>query len=215
MRTAQNKKRSKAKSPEQIEKNQALIIQAHQDYLVVAQTYLDKARQTLATIKSLGISDVWGLVRKTEIEGFMAHADRQIEQTRRRVILGEDIPHGEKVFSIFEPHTEWISKGKAGVPVELGVKVCILEDQYQFILHHQVMQSQTDDQVTVQMATQAQKRFPNLNACSFDVSHQWLGSAWSGRMPRSWHRGIQTLCGLGRGGQKRSPHWCDPVATRY
>ena len=47
MRTAQNKKRSKAKSPEQIEKNQALIIQAHQDYLVVAQTYLDKARQTL------------------------------------------------------------------------------------------------------------------------------------------------------------------------
>ena len=74
MRTAQNKKRSKAKSPEQIEKNQALIIQAHQDYLVVAQTYLDKARQTLATIKSLGISDVWGLVRKTEIEGFMAHA---------------------------------------------------------------------------------------------------------------------------------------------
>ena len=122
----------------------------------------------MASIESLGISEVQGLVRKTEIEGFMAHADRQIEQTRRRVILGEDIPHGEKVFSIFEPHTEWISKGKAGVPVELGVKVCILEDQYQFILHHQVMQSQTDDQVTMPMVTQAQKRFPNLNACSFD-----------------------------------------------
>jgi hypothetical protein len=29
---------------------------------------------------------------------------------------GEKIPHEEKVFSIFEGHTEWISKGKAGVP---------------------------------------------------------------------------------------------------
>src|SRR5450830_1703896 len=168
MRSAQNKKRSKAKSPEQVEKNQALIIQAHQDYLVVAQTYLDKARQTLASIEKQGISDVLDLVRKVEIEGFMAHAARQIDQTRRRVILGEVIPHEEKVFSIFEPHTEWISKGKAGVPVELGVKVCILEDQYQFILHHQVMQNQSDDQVTVEMVTQAPQRFPNLNACSFD-----------------------------------------------
>ena len=168
MRTAQNKKRSKARSPEQIEKNQALVTQAHQDYLVVAQTYLDKARQTLAAIEKQGISNVLDLVAKTEIEGFMAHADRQIDQIRRRVILGEVIPHEEKVFSIFEPHTEWISKGKVGVAVELGLKVCILEDQHQFILHYQVMQNQTDDQVTVEMVTQAKQRFPNLNACSFD-----------------------------------------------
>jgi hypothetical protein len=98
----------------------------------------------------------------------MDHADRQIDQIRRRVILGEVIAHDEKIFSIFELHTEWISKGKAGVPVELGVKVCIVEDQHQFILHHQVMQKQTDDQVTVEMVTQAQTRFPQLNACSFD-----------------------------------------------
>ena len=60
-----------------------------------------------------------------------------------------------------------VSKGKAGVPVELGVKVCILEDQYQFILHHQVMQQKTDDQVAVSMVMEAQQRFANLNACSF------------------------------------------------
>ena len=54
------------------------------------------------------------------------------------------------------------------MPVELGVKVCILEDQYQFILHHQVMQNQTDDQVTVEMVVEAKKRFADLNACSFD-----------------------------------------------
>jgi hypothetical protein len=168
MRTAQNRKRSKAKSPEQVLKNEALIVQAHQDYLSVAQDYLDKARQTLVLIAAQDLADVFDLVRKVEIEGFMVHAARQIEQIRRRVILGETIPHGEKVFSIFQPHTEWISKGKAGVAVELGVKVCIVQDQHQFILHHQVMQQQTDDQVTLEMVAQARKRFPLLNACSFD-----------------------------------------------
>ena len=168
MRMAQNTKRSKAKSPEQVQKNEALVIEAHQAYLSVAQDYLEKARQSLAVIERQGLANAFDLVRKTEIEGFMAHAARQIDQTRRRVIQGEIIPHDEKVFSIFQPHTEWISKGKAGVAVELGVKVCILEDQHQFILHHQVMQKQTDDQVTLEMVAQAQERFPNLNACSFD-----------------------------------------------
>ena len=168
MRTAQNKKRSKAKSPEQQEKNAALIVQAHQQYLDVAQRYLNKARQTLMLMQSQGFADALDVVKKLQIEGFMRHADRQIDQIKRRVIEGEVIAHEDKVFSIFEPHTEWISKGKAGVPVELGVKVCILEDQHQFILHHQVMEKQTDDQVTLDMVVQAKRRFPNLNACSFD-----------------------------------------------
>ncbi len=45
----------------------------------------------------------------------MRHAERQIDQIRRRVIGGERIPHDEKVFSIFEEHTQWIRKGKAEV----------------------------------------------------------------------------------------------------
>jgi IS5 family transposase len=168
MRTAQNRKRSKAKSEEQKTKNAALIVTAHQEYLDVAEHYLAKAKATLAMLaQRAGTSDL-DLAAGLEIEGFMVHALRQIDQTKRRIIHGEMIAHDEKVFSIFEPHTEWISKGKAGVPVELGVKVCILEDQHQFILHHQVMEKQTDDQVTVSMVAQAKRRFPRLNACSFD-----------------------------------------------
>jgi hypothetical protein len=168
MRAAQNKKRSKAKAEQQKENNEALIIEGHQAYLDVAQRYLRKAQDTLAALQARGLSSELAAVRKLEIEQYMRHAERQISQTKRRVILGEIIPHAEKVFSIFEPHTEWISKGKAGVPVELGVKVCILEDQYRFILHHQVMQNKTDDQVAVSMVEEAQQRFPDLNACSFD-----------------------------------------------
>ena len=171
MRSAQNKKRSKAQSEVQKDKNEALIIEAHQDYLEVAQRYLNKARDTLASLEARGFASELEVVRQQEIEAFMRHAERQIEQTRRRVMLGESIPHGEKVFSIFEPHTEWISKGKAGVPVELGIKVCVLEDQYRFILHHQVMEKKTDDQVTVSVVTEAQQRFPDLRSCSFDKGY--------------------------------------------
>ena len=165
MRKAQNKKRSKARSEEQKSKNDALIINAHEEYLELAQRYLTKVESTLGMLELVSALD---LASKLEIEGYMQHAKRQIDQTRRRVILGETIPHAEKVFSIFEPHTEWISKGKAGVAVELGLKVCILEDQHRFILHHQVMQKTTDDQVAVSMITQAKQRFENLSVCSFD-----------------------------------------------
>ena len=168
MRGAQNKKRSKAKSEEQQKKNETLIVKAHQEYLDVAGRYLQKAHDTIAMFEQQGFTGEFDVVKKLEIEGFMQHAARKIDQTERRVIHGEAIPHDEKVFSIFEPHTEWVSKGKAGVPVELGVKVCILEDQHQFILHHQVMQKKTDDQVAVSMVGEAKMRFPSLNACSFD-----------------------------------------------
>jgi hypothetical protein len=103
-----------------------------------------------------------------DIVNYMSHAERQIDQIRRRVIGGERIAHEEKVFSIFEEHTEWISKGKAGVPQELGLLVCVLEDQYRFILHHKVMQKTTDDKVAVPMACKAKEKFADLISISFD-----------------------------------------------
>ena len=72
------------------------------------------------------------------------------------------------MFSIFEPHTRWISKGKAGCPVEFGLPVCILEDEYGFVLHHQVMWEGGDTDHAVPMVAAAQERFPDLRAVSFD-----------------------------------------------
>ena len=102
------------------------------------------------------------------IKHYMQHAERQIDQNRRRVLEGEKIPHGEKVFSIFEEHTEWISKGKAGVAQELGLKVCVVEDQYGFLLNHLVMRKSTDQDVVVSFMTATKEKFPELVSCSFD-----------------------------------------------
>lgn len=80
------------------------------------------------------------------------------------VECGTAIWHGYLV----EPHTEWIVKGKAGVPVELGVRVCVLEDQHQFILHHRVMEKETDDKIAVAIVKETKTRFAELSTCSFD-----------------------------------------------
>ena len=129
---------------------------------------MHKAIVTLKAVEKQGISEIRDIIIQGSIEHFMGHGVRQIDQIKRRVILGEVIPHAEKVFSLFQPHTEWIAKGKAGVPVELGLRVCVLEDQYQFILHHKVMEKQTDDQVAISIVTETKNGFPDLNSCSFD-----------------------------------------------
>lgn len=171
-RKAQQLKRSTSKKPEKMELKEKQIIEAHQVYIDTVQVFLDKARGTIEKIDfnalPIDIKFFQISAKITEIEDYIKHVERQIDQTYRRVIKGDKIPHGEKVFSIFQDHTEWISKGKAGVPVELGLKVCVLEDQYGFILHHMIMPKQTDDQVAVPMVAQTLAVFPELNSCSFD-----------------------------------------------
>ena len=168
LRGIQKLKRSTSKDEAKREKRDALIVMEYQNYIDVCQGFVSKAKETIRLLRELGFLSTIQNLRVTTIEEYIRHAERQIDQIHRRIVLAEKIPHEEKVFSIFQPHTEWISKGKAGVPQELGLKVCILKDQYGFILHHQVMEQQTDEKVAVAMAQGAKDRFPNLVSCSFD-----------------------------------------------
>ena len=135
-----------------------------EEYLSVCEEMVKRADNLLCKLLAVG-APAWRLER---INYYKAHAVRQIDQVRRRIIHGEVIPHEEKVFSVFEPHTRWIVKGKAGVPVELGVPVCIVEDQYQFILNHRVMWEESDVDVCVPIIEETKKMYPEFEACSFD-----------------------------------------------
>ncbi len=156
---------STSKDEKKKAKKEQAIIEAHCTYMDLNKSFLERAEDTIQMLREKGLVEEEKL---KEIERYVYHAQRQIDQILRRVIEGETIPHNEKVFSIFEEHTEWISKGKAGVPFELGLRVCILKDQFGFILHHMVMHNQTDDKVAVPMVQEAKERFSNLNGCSFD-----------------------------------------------
>ncbi len=69
---------------------------------------------------------------------------------------------------IFEEHTRWVSPSQAGMPVEPGVPVALLKDQFGFILHHAVLGLGADVAAAVPLARPAQALHPALRACSFD-----------------------------------------------
>ena len=164
-RQAQQLKRSTSKNDSKRERREQLIIDAHLAYLELAEDLIVKAKESLLVVSSASIV---AHLRIGEIKKYITHAERQIDQIRRRVVEGETIPHDEKLFSLFEEHTEWISKGKAGVPQELGLKVCVIKDQFGFILHHRVMQKETDDQIAVRIIQETKERFDQLSGCTFD-----------------------------------------------
>jgi len=164
-RKAQQLKRSTSKDKTKKAKTEQLIVDAHLAYVELANDFIERAKETINAISS---PDIMAHFRIAEIQKYIAHAERQMDQIHRRVVKGETIAHHEKVFSLFEEHTEWINKGKAGVSQELGLKVCIVKDQFGFLLHHRVMEKEMDDQIAVSIIKETKERFPHLISCTFD-----------------------------------------------
>jgi transposase, IS5 family len=164
-RKAQQLKRSTSKDPTKRGLREQLIIEAHVAYIELAEFFIERARETISLISS---ADLMASLKIVQIQKYIVHAERQMDQIRRRVLQGETIAHHEKVFSLFEEHTEWINKSKAGVSQELGLKVCVVKDQFGFLLHHRVMQKETDDQIAVPIIEETKERFPQLISCTFD-----------------------------------------------
>lgn len=100
-----------------------------------------------------------------------------IERTRhvagtayRRVILGEVVPNEEKLFSIFEPHTQLYRRGKAATPNQFGRLVLIYEDSVGFVVHHHLMpRDAADADVAVPQTRVVQDLLGNrIEELSFD-----------------------------------------------
>ncbi len=73
-----------------------------------------------------------------EIEHYRELGVRVIDQARRRVLDGEQVPNDEKLFSIFEPHTELLIRGKAGKEVEFGHMIQVGQVRQKFITNYEV-----------------------------------------------------------------------------
>ena len=84
-------------------------------------------------------------MQRTTLEYFHEMFIKQLDLVERRWLKAEKIPHAEKIFSLFEPHTEFIKKGKLFPPVELGHKLLVTTDQHELILDYRVMDQQPND----------------------------------------------------------------------
>jgi transposase, IS5 family len=69
----------------------------------------------------------------------------QVTACARRVFNGEKVPATDRVFSIFEPHTELLKRGKARKPVEFGHMVTIGQTAEKFISYYCVEEESRHD----------------------------------------------------------------------
>jgi IS5 family transposase len=89
-----------------------------------------------------------------ELEHYAALAERVLSQARRRVLEGEQVGAQEKLYSIFEPHTDLIKRGKANTPVEFGHKVLLAETRRGLITDYQILAGNPPDEMQVQPSLQ-------------------------------------------------------------
>ncbi|MDF1574240.1 MAG: transposase [Bacteroidales bacterium] len=80
------------------------------------------------------------------------------------------IGHEEKVFSIFEEYTEWVTKGKLHPNVELGKKLSITTDQYHLIVDYRIMENHSDSEVVKPIVEDMTEKY-NLRSWSFDKGY--------------------------------------------
>jgi len=101
---------------------------------------------------------------------FHGMLDKHRDLVARRLLREETIPAHEKVFSLFEPHTEWIQKGKHRPNVELGHRLLIATDQHQLIQDYDVPVGGADVGQSVPVADRLLGRYGagSLASLSFD-----------------------------------------------
>jgi transposase, IS5 family len=137
-------------------------------------------------------------IRK-QIEHFCELGSRVIDQARRRVLDGEQVPYGEKIYSIFEPHTDLIKRGKVRTPIEFGHKVFLAESAQGLITQYEVLKGNPSDEIHVtpslQRHRQAFGRVPELYGSDRGFfSEQNLASCK--------HAGVKVVCIPQRGGKR-------------
>jgi transposase, IS5 family len=156
-------------------KNAALLKQrAYQALYEVTEPLLAKGRQ-LAEQVAGRLAEVGILVSPVaaalhqQLQEFVQRTAQVLDYSRRRVLQGETIANHEKLFSLFESHTQLINRGKQPQPIEFGHKVLVIEDSVGFICHYHILNNtETDKDTVVAQMTQLKQRQAEIKSASFD-----------------------------------------------
>src|ERR1017187_6351634 len=126
----------------------------YRELLRITGQVLESARQVVKKTAKIKGVDVLGGVAidqlRQQITAYCDLGEKVINQTRRRVLDGEQVPPDEKVYSIFESHTHLIKRGKQRQPVEFGHKVFLAESSQGLITDYQILDGNPADTTQVQ-----------------------------------------------------------------
>ncbi len=104
-----------------------------------------------------------------QLEHFGSLGWKVIMQAQRRVFDGEKVPNDEKLFSIFEPHTELLKRGKAGKPIEFGHMISIQQVEEKFISDYKVFKRKPVDHSLVDGCIQSHRKVFGENPREFSA----------------------------------------------
>jgi len=96
-----------------------------------------------AIVEALMHGDINDWVIAQELKAFLPKMEKVYDITRRHELLGESVPNAEKIFSIYEDHTDIIVKGKR--EAEFGHKVNLTTGRSNIILDVEIVDGNPRD----------------------------------------------------------------------
>jgi IS5 family transposase len=115
----------------------------YRQLLELTEQVVEQAVQVQHSLQVCG--EATGQRLRQTLHTFIPRVSQIIRQTKRRVLLGESVAAGEKLVSVFEPHTAIIRKGKPGKPTEFGRVVWLDEVDGAIISRYRVLEGNPDD----------------------------------------------------------------------
>jgi transposase, IS5 family len=169
----------------------------------IAEQVVKAARSVVARTQGRGtiLTRVAAQAIQREISRHCELGDRVIGQTRRRVLHGEQVPTDEKVYSIFETHTDLIKRGKVLKPIEFGHKVFLAESGGGLITQYRVLTGNPADQIHV---APSRKHHTEIFGHAPDLYCSDRGFFNDANLDRCKEAGVTLTCIPQAGGGKRS-----------
>lgn len=157
---------SARKNPKQRRQNKKL----YRVLLKRAEKVLGRARELCCTLENQANGSMESICQLASLKRYIELTEQVCNTARRRVLEGQQVSNDEKLFSIFEPHTQLYKRGKAAKPVQFGRLVLVGEDAAGFIAVHEVMprDAQDQDMVVPTMRTLQERFQGRIEEASFD-----------------------------------------------
>lgn len=140
-------------------KNEEARKEPYRDLLKVTSKAVSYAQSAVPLLKKYVSGDIlqdcMARHMAEELEGYIPLALKVINQTERRVINDESVTASEKIFSIFESHTDIIIKDRR--ETFYGHKICITGGASNLILDCQILKGNPADSTLVEQMLDRQK----------------------------------------------------------
>jgi IS5 family transposase len=178
-------------------------IRRYRDLIRTTEEVVDNARAVLNQTRKVRaidmLSDLAIRELRDQIEHYCALGLKVIDQARRRVLEKESVPSAEKIYSIFEPHTDLIKRGKVQKPLEFGHKVFLAESARGLITQYRVLNGNPTDDAQVKPCLKLHKKMFGEAPELFSTDRGFFSHD---NVTACHHAGVVLVCIPQRGGKK-------------